>query len=250
MAIIVSSAQSLYAPEQCQPQCAVSVPCVTECLVVNRPVKQVCLDEFTKALKSYGTFKEGTERLAAPDNALIEQVVYSLQDFTRHSMVLRRRASMVTVEGKRDYDIVPMPNEQIHRIESICVNGQCVPFKDGECCVMCEYGITGWSFEQPAKIVFDKIDCAGLKIEVKYIAESAHDACMIDELVMKRYKEAVLYGSISRLLTIPSWEWAAPNYGLNAQRKYDKLLAEAKIDMWRKFSRHAHQAVQPRGRVY
>lgn len=253
MAIVVTSAQTLHVPESCNPVCAapVCVPCVTECLTINRLVNFVCLDDFVTAIKKYGTYKEGTERLAAPDTALYDEVRYALQDFTRHSFALRRRANLVTVAGKRDYDIEPLANEQIHRIESVCVNGECLPFKDGQCCDVCEYGISGWSFELPAKIVFDRADCAGIKIEVKYIAETTHDACLVDDIVLKRYKEAIINGAASRLLTLPAWEWTAPSFGLNAQKKYDKLLAEAKIDRWNRFTRSRNAAFKPNvGRVY
>jgi hypothetical protein len=258
MPIITPSPQTL-APVECQPLCRPPivpiVDCCTKDLNLGRDVAFECLDSFIASLKSFGTYKEGADRLAAPDNALSEFVREALQDFTRHSMVLRRRATMKTVKGQATYYITPLDNEQIHRIQSICVGRFCIPFKDGVCCdAICPTVHMGkmqsFSFEIPNKIIFNSAECVeDQDITIKYVAESTHDACMVDKQILARYKDAIVHGAAARLLMQPMWEWTNPKYGQFAQGKYDKLLTEAKIDMARRFSLHGQQAAKPRGRL-
>jgi hypothetical protein len=247
MPILNITANTVYQPP-CEPVvCNPVVPCETVCIAINRPVVQVCLDDFVQTLKGYATYKPEKRRVAAPDVALNDAIQATLQDFTRHTWLLQRRASITTVAGKRDYEITPVENEQIHLIKSVCVNGNCIKFKDNQCCENCNCGdIHGWNFEQPNRIVFDSADCGNSKIEVNYIAMAVRNACEIDKRILDYYSDAIVQGAASRLLTMPGWEWTAPAFGLNSQKKYDKLLAEAKIDVWRKFSTHKQLAIRPR----
>jgi hypothetical protein len=256
---IITPSQNTLAPVVCQPNIIPPVAwvgdCHTENLDLGRDVEFECLDPFIASLKSWGTYKDGTDRLAAPDQALSEFVRLTLQEFTRKTTILRRRATMKTVANVATYHITPLPNEQIHRIESICVGRYCIPFKDGLCCdTICQTVHLGrmqsFSFEIPNKIIFSSADCvAGQDITIKYVAESTHDACLVDKQILARYKDAIVQGAAARLLTQPAWEWTSPSFGLNAQKKYDKLLTEAKIDMTRKFSLHRGMATKPRGRL-
>lgn len=250
-------------------------PCMTQCLNLGRDVEFECLDEFVAHVKPYVTYKEGVERLASPDKAILIAVNEALQDFTRHAMLLRRRATLTAQNGVVDYYITPLDNEQIHRIESVCVttgcnvalpddcsiqspfntfqnvstkNTVCIPLESGMCCDDYNLQRLGFTLEIPNKIVFSSAyQCDGATIEVKYIAESTRNACLIDKQIIERYRMAIVMKAVSILQTMPSWEWTAPNYGLNAQRVYDKLLTEAKIDAARKFTRGKMPLVRSRG---
>ena len=226
--------------------CVVPAPvkCVTSCQNLGRDVETMCTDDIVIEATKYYTYKDGTERYTAPENAIENALKQSLQRFTRESRILRRRAVMTTQKGVADYYIEPLNDEQIHAIESICVDGECIPFADGICCDEDEcasngsFNYRGFTFEIPNKIVFAERSCRdGAKITVKYIAETTNDACSFDKVVWDRHKQAILSGAAAHLLTLPSWEWTAPSFGLNEERRYLMLLAQAQIEAARRYGR-------------
>lgn len=249
-------------PPHCEPTvpCApiLTCPCVT-CDNLGRDVEMACLTDIIKHVLPAVTYKESTERMAAPENSIVQAITETVFDFTKKSRLLERRAVIKTQREVLDYYIEPLADEQINLIKSICVDGICIEFANGRCCDdRCAayyqqfFGCSDigympmmgtYAFEPPNKIVLTEPPVTDdLKIIVKYYAMSTQTACNVDKLVFDRYLDAIVSGAQARLLTLPAWEWTAPSFGLNAERKYQMKLAEAALDVTRGFAVHKQTA--------
>lgn len=231
----------------------------------GREVACVDVKDFTCQIVPYATYldKTGT-RYSVPDGAILSAVQTAANDFARQTHVMQRTFKMRTQVGVADYYIEPLEGEEVHLIQSVCVNGRVLsPLRGVEkcgdpfalwasasgqfsCCGntqwLCEY----FMFLVPDKLVLrtapDTLDnCSD--IIVNYIAVPSFTACKMDRILYSRYRSAIIKGAAENLLTMPGWEWTSPGFGVKAGKNFDAYIADARIDMSKGFSTGSQSAI-------
>lgn len=220
------------------PDCGVAAfPCHSVCDNSGRDIERTTLAEIIAEIAPETAYKEGDALVVADNSAIALKLIQTLTDFTKRSGFLRRKETYTAQAGVRDYYLTPPEGESIHLITSICVNGQCIePARIDSCCrdrhpYRCECAGGRFVFEPPDKVVLDKALCSNCaKVEFHYITYVKHDACKVDRLLLDRYRETIMQGTVSRLRLMAGFGWSQPQLGLLLARQFEAGSTRAAID--------------------
>lgn len=236
----------------CQPP---APPCEPACQIcrpnTGRDVETIPWEELAAFVTSGVSYRNSAgDRMAAPHGAILQALREAAVEFASDTRVLRRVYRTVAQKGVRDYYVGTLPDERVGLVNRVCVSGRCIDPSELGCCSTgdcCAGG--GFVFEIPDKLVLDCAptcdeECMG--IEITYHAVPTEEACVFDRELKARYRQAMQYGALARLLTLPGWEWTRPDYGVNFDRKFQMEIAAAKIDAANSFASGRRSAIAQR----
>lgn len=217
------------AKPKCGTQLSVSFACTDN---DGRDVAFIGLEEF---LPRVSLVAKGV-----PDDVALEYLRQAAMRLARESKLLKRELRLDVQAGVRDYYIQSGDNEQVHLIHSVqygkagersgCASSSCfVPLK------ACRSGV--FSFEPPDKVILNqspKSDGEGA-LFVHYFAMPTQNACEVDALLFEHYHDVVVDGALGWLLMMRKYEFADPQLAVLYGRQFRQGLAQAKIDVMRRF---------------
>jgi hypothetical protein len=205
-------------------------PCNKDCNtcdITKRDIELVEIAELIPYVVAETAYYENGEILYADKNIVEQQIAWTLTDFTKQTMILERVSTIKQVKGQSEYLIVPPMGETIHKVTSICIDGNCIDaIKNGTC--LSQSKNNRFSFYLPNKIkVFD---CGCKDIVVNYTTFSSNTACTIDKLIVDRYQEAITFGAAGRVRKMAGFPWSSPQKGLDLLREYQSTINQYKLE--------------------
>lgn len=210
--------------------------CCTVCDNSGRDIETVGLEDLVDIISPETAYKDGEEYKTAPNAAIRLRLSDILTELTKASGILRRKAVIPVQSGLRDYYIPVPEDERIDVVHSVCVDGLCLePGNSKSCCegfgCRCGQSGRGFLFEPMDKIVLDRAICNECKsITVIFSTFTANDACVIDKMIVERYRRAIISGTAGKLRKMGGVPWSIPALGQDMLREYEGLRTQAAID--------------------
>jgi len=156
-----------------------------------------------------------------PPSAVIESFVRRVaHDFAVKSGALRKKVYVDLACGVCDYPIPCLEQEDIISYKEVRLNGEVL---DGDF-----YDIQDDVLYLENKPVDDIIE--GLCIEYSY-APCLHEVCVVPPELCTRYREAITYGVLMHLFSMPHMDWSSAESAKTYTSLYDSAISSAKVDI-------------------
>jgi hypothetical protein len=158
-------------------------------------------------------------------------------EFAEETSFMQRTEMFATQRGVRDYFPTPLKGEQIVKVTGVCIGGANV-FRNGVAMGSPFSDPWGLEFSPPYRVTLPQDfseDCANC-LSVSYKAMPTRDACEVDAQFHRRYHSAIVYGALSRLLSMPrsrdqQHAFSNPPAGRMYADKFQREKARAKTDV-------------------
>lgn len=175
-------------------------------------------EDFSKWIISY--VSSPSDEFKAPTDVYIkDHVKRTAYDFAFKTGALRKKAYYDIACGVVDYPIICVEKEDILSYKSVTLNGE---------------KLSSDQYEVRDEVLY-LTDCPscdiveGLCVEYSY-APCTDDLCDVPQELCSRYREAVIAGTLSTLLSMPNMDWYSVGEAERQSDKYEMYIANAKVD--------------------
>ena len=161
------------------------------------------------------------------DDILMHYVRNAAIEFAERSLALQREITMCLQSCVPDYILEAPDCMRIISLHKVKANGKRAYADCAQCCQFDDLEVT---WQQPDILWVRPVPVEPQEITVVVSVAPHHDACELDEVLLTRYKEAILAGARAQLYGLQRRPWTSLVSAVEQRKEFDRRIAAAGTD--------------------
>ncbi|EER0916694.1 hypothetical protein F9643_003137 [Escherichia coli] len=161
------------------------------------------------------------------DDILMHYVRNAAIEFAERSLALQREITMCLQPCVPDYILEAPDCMRIVSLHKVKTNGKRAYADCAQCCVFDDLQVM---WQKPDILWVRPVPVEPQEITVVVSVAPHHDACELDEILLTRYKEAILAGTRAQLYGLQRRPWTSLVSAVEQRKEFDRRIAAAGTD--------------------